>query len=81
MTQALNSGISYGSKYEEFEAASLANIPLDRWIAGGVDIDTKAEILAWYRLRKLVEVHAADSQRVASNALKRAQKNGTGTKA
>ncbi len=60
----INHGITFSGHFEEFEACVEAGLDLERWETGlpkpysGM---LKASVVAWYRLRGLVNSHVNDA--------------------
>ena len=54
--------ITYSQKYIEFEACVEAGLKLDDWYYGRYSKEFKAQIVAFYNLRRLVSLHVEDAK-------------------
>lgn len=53
--------ISYSADFAEMEACHGAGLDLWAWDQGRYPPAFKARILAWWKLHKLIEIHAQDA--------------------
>jgi hypothetical protein len=64
----LSHGITYTARFESFDACVKAGLDLERWQAGGYERKLMAQVVAYNRLRGLIETHLDDAR---NRALKR----------
>jgi hypothetical protein len=62
----LKTNISYARTFEEFEACVAAGMDVERWEDMRPEVtysrELKAKVIAWYRLRGMIEAHTGDAQ-------------------
>ena len=61
VSESVNPHISYGRTFEEWEAATSANLDLWRWVNDEYPAWFKVKVVAFNRLRVLVELHKSDA--------------------
>ena len=57
----VNTGITAGQHFHEWEACHAAGLDLWRWESGGYPVEFMAKVLAWHRLHNLVQSHTAEA--------------------
>ena len=62
LTGGVQTGIGYSLLYDEFEACAAASMDMERWILGDYPVRVRNMVVAWFRLRRLVEAHSNDAQ-------------------
>lgn len=55
-------GITYTYRFEHFEACVAAGLDIERWMTGGYDRSLMAQVVAWHRLRNMIDAHVEDAR-------------------
>lgn len=57
----VSAGIEASLDYVGFDAAIAAHLDVEKWDAGGYPRRLMARVVAWHKLRGLVEMHQTDA--------------------
>jgi len=57
----VSAGIEASLDYIGFDAAVAAGLDLEKWDAGGYPRHVMARVIAWHKLKGLVEMHSQDA--------------------
>ena len=71
----METGISTGQLYNEFDACIKAGLDLERWWEGDYDPEFMVHVLAYHNLSRLVDAHQNDAQ---ATEMRRKSKGGKG---
>jgi hypothetical protein len=57
----LHHGITYSSRFEEWEACIAAGLSIDKWEENEYSNRLKGYVIAWYRVHNMIESHVQDA--------------------
>lgn len=66
---SVNANIDFDVRYLEFSACIAARLDIDKWERFGYTMDLKADVIAWYLVRNLIENNVEDAKQKKQDQL------------